>query len=230
MDRGNRQLVLAHRPLGLVADDDFELREVQAPTPGPGEALLRVCWLSFDPTKRGWLNDVPGYMPPVQIGEVMRAGGVGQVVESNTPELAPGDFVTVTNPAGNEKFTYHADPTRESPDAHAKSGDSGFTVHRTKGFGAMSVDGDTAVVTARLWEKYTTKGRSVDQKLWFSDTYIRTPAGWTVGSLESEWLDALNNANVNAIGEILATDFVRPAWISVSSLQRSPFLPSIARI
>ena len=53
----------------------------------------------------------------------------------------------MTNPAGNEKFTYHADPTRESPDAHAKSGDSGFTVHRTKGFGAMSVDGDTAVVT-----------------------------------------------------------------------------------
>ena len=80
----NRRLVLARRPHGLVQDDDFELREEQVPAPGPDQALVRVLWLSFDPTQRGWLNDVPGYMPPVGIGEVMRANGVGQVV-SRTP-------------------------------------------------------------------------------------------------------------------------------------------------
>ncbi len=89
----NRQLVLARRPAGLVQDDDFELREEKVPAPGPDQALVRVLWLGFDPTQRGWLNDVPGYMPPVGIGEVMRASAVGQVIESNTPQLVVGRFV-----------------------------------------------------------------------------------------------------------------------------------------
>jgi lysyl endopeptidase len=58
--------------------------------------------------------------------------------------LAPGDYVTVADRAGRETYTYHGDPTRATAKA---SGDSGFTVHRTSGFAAMSVEGDTAVVT-----------------------------------------------------------------------------------
>jgi NADPH-dependent curcumin reductase CurA len=54
---------------------------------------VKVLWLSFDPTQRGWLNDMKSYMPPVQIGEVMRAFAVGQVVESQNPKWAPGDVV-----------------------------------------------------------------------------------------------------------------------------------------
>jgi len=92
----NRQLVLVHRPLGAVADSDFELRTSPAPEPGPGQFLVRVLWLSFDPTQRGWLNDVASYVPPVQIGEVMRAGAVGQVVESHHPDFAAGDYVQGT--------------------------------------------------------------------------------------------------------------------------------------
>jgi V8-like Glu-specific endopeptidase len=61
--------------------------------------------------------------------------------------LAPGDFVTVADPAGDEKFTYHGDPTRQSAQERAGSGDSAFTVNGGKGFAAMSVEGDTAVVT-----------------------------------------------------------------------------------
>jgi len=38
--------------------------------------------------------------------------------------------------------------------------------------------GDTAVITALLWQKGMNKGQSFDEKLWFSDTYIRTPTGW----------------------------------------------------
>ena len=74
MNDVNRQLVLARRPVGAVEDSDFELRETAVPEPGPGEFLVRVLWISFDPAQRGWLNDVRSYVAPVGIGEVMRAG------------------------------------------------------------------------------------------------------------------------------------------------------------
>ncbi len=66
------------------------------PEPGPGQFLIRVLWLSFDPTQRGWLNDVESYVPPVAIGEVMRAGAVGQVVASNNQRFTVGEFVQGT--------------------------------------------------------------------------------------------------------------------------------------
>ncbi|MFC8384457.1 NADP-dependent oxidoreductase [Nocardia sp. NPDC057272] len=89
----NRQWILVERPAGMVEETGFELRTAPAPTPGPGEALVRVVWLAFDPTQRGWLNDSPNYMDPVPLGAVMRAGGVGQVVESRNAEYAVGDWV-----------------------------------------------------------------------------------------------------------------------------------------
>lgn len=96
MAEQNRQIVLVKRPYAAVGDEHFELRVGPVPEPGPGEMLVRVLWLSFDPTQRGWLNDVPSYIPPVQIGEVMRAGAVGQVVASNHAEFAVGDLVQGT--------------------------------------------------------------------------------------------------------------------------------------
>jgi NADPH-dependent curcumin reductase CurA len=89
----NRQWLLRRRPEGLVSAGDFELREVPIPKPAPGSALVRTLYFSFDPTQRGWLNDAPGYMPPVQIGEPMRAAGIGRVVESNRADLKAGDLV-----------------------------------------------------------------------------------------------------------------------------------------
>ncbi len=89
----NRQWVLKNRPPGPIQADTFELRETPVPTPGPGEILIRNLWLSFDPAQRGWLNDMRSYIPPVQIGEPMRAGAVGQVIESNHPDFKPGNLV-----------------------------------------------------------------------------------------------------------------------------------------
>ncbi|MGW0247219.1 NADP-dependent oxidoreductase [Nocardia goodfellowii] len=89
----NRQWILVRRPSGLVDDSSFELRSSPVPTPGPGEALVRVVWLGFDPTQRGWLNDGPNYMDPVPLGAVMRGGGVGRVVASRSSEYAVGDWV-----------------------------------------------------------------------------------------------------------------------------------------
>ena len=79
----NRQLLLRERPTGDVTDEHFELVEAAIPEPGSGEVLVRTRWLSFDPAQRGWLNDVRSYVPPVAIGEVMRADGIGKVVASN---------------------------------------------------------------------------------------------------------------------------------------------------
>ncbi len=92
----NRQWVLAKRPRGVVTEENFEYREVPIPEPGDGEVLIRNLYLSFDPTQRGWMEDRESYVPPVAIGEVMRAGSVAQVVRSNSPDFAPGDLVQTT--------------------------------------------------------------------------------------------------------------------------------------
>lgn len=96
MNEKNRQYVLVKRPDGDVTDDIFEQREGPIPNAGDGELLLKTLYLSFDPTQRGWLNDVPSYVPPVQIDEAMRAGGIGQVVQSNHPDFVVGDCVQTT--------------------------------------------------------------------------------------------------------------------------------------
>ena len=89
----NRQWLLARRPFGMVSEENFEYREAPIPDVGDGEVLVRNLYLSFDPTQRGWMEDRESYMPPVKIGEPMRAGSIGQVAESNHPEFATGDLV-----------------------------------------------------------------------------------------------------------------------------------------
>src|SRR5438876_2237881 len=92
-DTVNRELRLRRRPVGRIAPDDFELVRAPVPTAGPGEAVVRNLYLSLDPTNRIWVEDVEQYMPPVQLGDVMRGSGLGQVVESNDPTLPPGTIV-----------------------------------------------------------------------------------------------------------------------------------------
>ncbi len=64
-----------------------------APRPADGEALVKVRYLSIDPTIRTWMDDVPSYLPPIQIGEVIRSGGVGEVIESRTDAYRPGQLL-----------------------------------------------------------------------------------------------------------------------------------------
>jgi NADPH-dependent curcumin reductase len=90
----NRRFTLIKRPTGMAQRTDFEFSTVQAGEPGPGEVVLRVLYLSLDPAMRGWMNESKSYIPPVGLGEVMRAIGLGQVVASNDPSLRPGDFAT----------------------------------------------------------------------------------------------------------------------------------------
>jgi NADPH-dependent curcumin reductase CurA len=89
----NRQLRLKTRPEGLVKREDFELQEHPVPELKDGQVLVRVLYLSMDPTNRVWMSDIPQYMPPVAIGEVMRGLGLGRVVASRSAHFAEGELV-----------------------------------------------------------------------------------------------------------------------------------------
>lgn len=92
-DRINRQWLLKSRPSGMVEPSNFELRETAVPEAGEGEFLVRNLYLSLDPAMRVWMVDAPSYIPPVDIGEVMRGACVGRVVESRHPDYDPDELV-----------------------------------------------------------------------------------------------------------------------------------------
>jgi NADPH-dependent curcumin reductase CurA len=89
----NRRFLLRERPTGRIDDRTFELVEEAIPEIGEGEALVRTRWISLDPTNRAWIGETPTYLPPVAIGEVMRAGGLGEVLASNSPDYQVGELV-----------------------------------------------------------------------------------------------------------------------------------------
>lgn len=93
MSETNRRFLLRERPKERVDADTFELVTEPVPEIGEGEALIRTEYVSIDPTNRTWLNDTPTYLPPVQIGDVVRAGGIGRVVASRHPAYEEGKLV-----------------------------------------------------------------------------------------------------------------------------------------
>src|SRR5215210_445487 len=90
----NRQVRLAARPVGLPKPSDWKFTDEAVATPAEGEMLVRVSHLSLDPAMRGWMNEGKSYIPPVGIGEVMRAGAAGTVVDSRHEKFKVGDVVT----------------------------------------------------------------------------------------------------------------------------------------
>ncbi|MFD7445960.1 NADP-dependent oxidoreductase [Streptomyces sp. NPDC059909] len=96
MSATNRQIRLAARPSGVVRPEDWEHHTAPVEEPGPGRFAGRTRVISLDPAMRGWLDDRPSYLPPVGIGEVMRAGSVVEVTASNHPGFQPGDHVVGT--------------------------------------------------------------------------------------------------------------------------------------
>src|SRR5665213_11702 len=89
----NRRLLLATRPSGMVDGATIRRSDESVPEPADGEALVRVRHLSIDPTIRTWMDDAPGYLPPIGIGEVVRSGGIGEVVASRSDALPVGTTV-----------------------------------------------------------------------------------------------------------------------------------------
>ena len=92
----NHQVRLAARPQGLPTAEDWEHTTEAVPEPGEGRFVVRVTHLSLDPAMRGWMNEGRSYIPPVGLGEVMRAQGAGVVTASKHPDFPEGAVVTGT--------------------------------------------------------------------------------------------------------------------------------------
>jgi NADPH2:quinone reductase len=90
----NRAFRLRQRPVGAPGPADLELVEEQLGPLADGEALVRTLYLSLDPTNRLWMSDMRQYSPPVELGDVMRGIGIGEVVESRRDDMGPGDLVS----------------------------------------------------------------------------------------------------------------------------------------
>ncbi|WP_157545970.1 NADP-dependent oxidoreductase [Mycobacterium sp. IS-1742] len=155
-DLMNRQIVLRRRPVGPVEPGDTELIESPAPEPADGEALLRTTYVGIDAAIRTWLNDQRGYLPPVGLGEVIRAAGIGEVVKSRCDAFTVGDVVTTLS--GFQEYVIIRDdlfstpiPGREKVDQRAVMsvyGPTGATAY----FGMTDIGrprpGETVVVSA----------------------------------------------------------------------------------
>src|SRR5436309_15574997 len=89
----NAQWRLAARPVGLPKSSDWEWVQEPAPEAADGQFRVELEYLSIDPAMRGWMNAGRSYLPPVEIGEVMRAMTIGEVVASRNPSFAVGDRV-----------------------------------------------------------------------------------------------------------------------------------------
>ncbi|MER2085862.1 NADP-dependent oxidoreductase [Rhodococcus sp. (in: high G+C Gram-positive bacteria)] len=149
----NRQVRLAARPTGLPDASTWEYVDAEIPSAGPGEFVVKVEYLSLDPAMRGWLNDVKSYVPPVKLGSVMRAHGVGRITESQHPDYQVGDIVAGSFGASEYGVFDGTDVTRvdESiaplPTWLGALGFPGVTAY----FGLLDVgklkDGDTVVVS-----------------------------------------------------------------------------------
>ncbi len=90
----NHTVRLVARPVGEPKRSDFAFADEPMPVIAEGQMLVKNLFLSLDPAMRGWMNEGKSYIEPVKLGDVMRAGGVGRVVESANPKFAPGDHVS----------------------------------------------------------------------------------------------------------------------------------------
>ncbi len=159
----NRRLVLAERPSGMVDEKTVRVEEGEVPQPGAGEALARVRYLSIDPTIRTWMDDAPGYLPPIAIDEVVRSGGIAEVVQSDSEKHKVGDLLFGLT--GWQDYVilddgYQALPAGISPTvALGLFGITGMTAY----FGLTDVgrikDGDVVVVSGAAGATGSTVGQ-----------------------------------------------------------------------
>ena len=94
MANTNHVFRLASRPVGLPTAENWDYTEEPVGEPDEGELVVEILFISLDPAMRGWMTDTPSYIPPVGIGDVMRALAAGRVVESRHPDFEVGDHVT----------------------------------------------------------------------------------------------------------------------------------------
>jgi NADPH-dependent curcumin reductase CurA len=149
----NHQFKLVKRPVGMVKRDDFEYTQAPIAKPGDGQVLVKILYMSLDPAMRGWMNEGKSYIPPVGLGEVMRAGTACKVIESKDPEFKAGEYVMGITGVQEYALMKGKDLTKIDPKAAALPvylgtlGAPGMTAY----FGILEVGelkaGDTVVVS-----------------------------------------------------------------------------------
>ena len=90
----NHIIRLVARPVGEAKRSDFSFTDEPLSALQDGQILLKTLYVSVDPAMRGWMNEGKSYIAPVGLGDVMRAGGIGQVMESRHPKFALGDLLS----------------------------------------------------------------------------------------------------------------------------------------
>jgi NADPH-dependent curcumin reductase CurA len=150
MTATNRRITLAKRPVGEVTADCFAVEETEIPTPGPGEVLAEVGWLSIDPTIRGWMA-MDTYLPAIEIGAEIRSGGLATVIESNNDDIPVG--ATLFGMTGWQQYAIMDGSNQVVPDgidptaALSVFGVTGMTAY----FGLLEVgrpvEGETVLVS-----------------------------------------------------------------------------------
>src|SRR6201981_2642962 len=153
MSPANHQIRLAARPSGLPRPTDWSLTTEEGPDPAEGQFVVAVSHVSIDPAMRGWMNAVRSYVPPVEIGAVMRAGAVGQVTDSAHPGFAVGDdvygaFGVQEYAASDGQGVIKIDTSLAAPSTYLGAlGATGLTAY----FGLLDTgrlkEGDTVVVS-----------------------------------------------------------------------------------
>lgn len=168
MSEENRRFALAERPQGLIDENTFSLETNPVPEIGEGEALVHVKWISIDPTNRTWIGEEPTYLPPVQIGETMRALGLGEVVASNNDNYPVGSLVNGLTGWQDYTVASDANPLMVVPDSAKDAppatllgmlGMTGCTAY----FGMLEIgepkEGETVVVSAAAGAVGTVAGQ-----------------------------------------------------------------------
>src|SRR6266446_10075992 len=149
-----RQMVLAARPQGKPRLTNFRLEETLIPTPGPGQILLQVHYLSLDPYMRGRMDDRESYQPPTPLGDAMPGESVSTVIASHHPSFAQGDIVLAHTGWRTHSLSNHADLRNLDPTIAPVT--TGLGVLGMPGFTAYSglraigkpAPGETVVVAA----------------------------------------------------------------------------------
>jgi len=165
MPETNRTYLLAKRPEGKPDRDTFELTEDEVPDPAPGEALVRTLYLSVDPYMRDRMNAGESYAEPWGVGDPLRGGVVGEVVESNGAGFEAGDVVT-----GNLQWADYA--TAAGSDLHPVDPDLGPV---STALGVLGMPGRTAYFGTREVADVSA-----------GDTFVVTGAAGAVGSVAGQ--------------------------------------------
>ena len=153
MTNENIQVCLAARPNGRPVASDWDIKRSSVPVAEDGQFVAEVLYISLDPAMRGWMNDARSYIPPVEIGAVMRAGGVARIVESRIAGFDVGDHVFCMTGVQQYCVSDGSSVTKVDPDAAplptylSVLGMTGMTAY----FGLLDVaeakEGDTVVVS-----------------------------------------------------------------------------------